>query len=211
MVLPKSFTTVTPLSKAIAMILFVLLPFAGFYVGYKYHELTSSNTPVTQNNPISTPAITSASNSTADFTTNWKTYANSDYTIKYPPSLTIVQVETYIAGNSKITLKNDAVLQKAFITIDTWKNSQNKYLQQFIFDYSNGSVSNEELYVDDVHSMEPLLGYINAGNRVLFIENKRKVYIFSLNNAYDIKTKLVTNKNAEALFNQILSTFKFTQ
>jgi putative hemolysin len=39
--LPKSLTTVTPLSKFLAGTLFILLPFLGFYLGYTYSELTT--------------------------------------------------------------------------------------------------------------------------------------------------------------------------
>src|ERR1035437_3947931 len=34
--LPEWFITVTPFSKALAMILFILLPFVGFYIGMNY-------------------------------------------------------------------------------------------------------------------------------------------------------------------------------
>ncbi len=36
--LPKSLTTVTPLSKAVAMVLFIALPFIGFYLGMQYQK-----------------------------------------------------------------------------------------------------------------------------------------------------------------------------
>ena len=38
----KQLTTVTPLSKLLAMILFILLPFLGFYLGIQYRELIYS-------------------------------------------------------------------------------------------------------------------------------------------------------------------------
>jgi len=38
MQLPKSLTTGTSLSKALAMLLFIFLPFAGFYLGIRYQE-----------------------------------------------------------------------------------------------------------------------------------------------------------------------------
>lgn len=34
----KQFTTVTPFSKALAMILFIVLPFVGFYLGIQYQK-----------------------------------------------------------------------------------------------------------------------------------------------------------------------------
>lgn len=36
--LPASLTTVTPFSKYLAMFLFILLPFIGFYMGMKFHS-----------------------------------------------------------------------------------------------------------------------------------------------------------------------------
>ncbi|NTU47026.1 hypothetical protein HGA88_05355 [Candidatus Roizmanbacteria bacterium] len=38
MKLPSTLTTATPLSKGLAMVLFILLPFVGFYLGMKYNE-----------------------------------------------------------------------------------------------------------------------------------------------------------------------------
>ncbi len=36
--LPKSLTTVTRVSKTIALIMFIALPFIGFYVGMRYQQ-----------------------------------------------------------------------------------------------------------------------------------------------------------------------------
>ena len=40
--LPTFLTTVTPLSKTLAMALFIILPFAGFYLGIQYEKLVST-------------------------------------------------------------------------------------------------------------------------------------------------------------------------
>jgi hypothetical protein len=46
----KYFTTITPLSKSLAMVMMVLLPFGGFYLGTKYNEtetmLADSSEPI---------------------------------------------------------------------------------------------------------------------------------------------------------------------
>lgn len=56
MTLPKSVTTVTPLSKYLAMALFILFPFVGFYLGIQYQKLA---TPQYSPKPyISAPQIT---------------------------------------------------------------------------------------------------------------------------------------------------------
>lgn len=39
MLLPKWATTVTPLSKAIALLIFIILPFIGFILGMKYQQM----------------------------------------------------------------------------------------------------------------------------------------------------------------------------
>ena len=43
--LPKYLTRVTPLSKALAMVFFVTLPFSGFYLGVRYQKSVSPNLP----------------------------------------------------------------------------------------------------------------------------------------------------------------------
>lgn len=48
--IPKELTTVTPLSKALAVILFITLPFIGFFLGVKYQS--SLNTPKVETIPL---------------------------------------------------------------------------------------------------------------------------------------------------------------
>lgn len=56
MQLPQSFTTITPLSKIIAIVLFVTLPFIGAYVGYKFGKSTVIPvTCVTETKPANIP------------------------------------------------------------------------------------------------------------------------------------------------------------
>lgn len=50
--LSHHFTTVTPLSKTIAFILFISLPFLGFFIGVKYGEMRAMTEE--QENHIST-------------------------------------------------------------------------------------------------------------------------------------------------------------
>jgi len=45
MKLSKTWTTVTPLSKAIALMLVIALPFIGFYFGYKFSQESKLQTP----------------------------------------------------------------------------------------------------------------------------------------------------------------------
>ncbi len=45
MSLPRSFTTVTPLSKALALILFALLPIIAFFFGMSYQQMVDGTEP----------------------------------------------------------------------------------------------------------------------------------------------------------------------
>ena len=67
MKLPKSVTTVTPFSKFIALILFIALPFGGFYAGIKYEQAVQ-----TINTPVPTPY--NVFSAAPAMTNSWKTY-----------------------------------------------------------------------------------------------------------------------------------------
>jgi hypothetical protein len=53
--LPTWLTTVTPFSKALAMFLFILFPFVGFYLGMKYQQIVPLNTTTISITPTLTP------------------------------------------------------------------------------------------------------------------------------------------------------------
>lgn len=62
MVLPRSLTTVTPFSKFLALLFFILLPFMGFFFGMAYQQKISSlpeaTSPAQYSNPSPTPTPT---------------------------------------------------------------------------------------------------------------------------------------------------------
>lgn len=93
MTLPKSLTTVTTFSKILAMILFLLLPFAGFYLGYQYRKGAYVASPIAQQTQtlILTPAPSQTLINSDNSTTNWKTlsteYHNADPNIAPPPQI----------------------------------------------------------------------------------------------------------------------------
>lgn len=95
--LPKSFTTVTPLSKTLALIIFVSVPFIGFYYGQKLKvcdicpavKLSSVNQ--IKPSPSPTMAISPGEVTITDNKNNhWGTYSN-DRGIKFnfPPNFEI--------------------------------------------------------------------------------------------------------------------------
>jgi len=58
MKLPESWTTVTPLSKSITMILFIFLPFIGFFAGMRYQQKIQDTEQLRfiQTKPANTPS-----------------------------------------------------------------------------------------------------------------------------------------------------------
>lgn len=88
MILPKELTTVTPLSKALALIMFIVLPITGFFLGMKYQSFKykSHRTEIFQNatpTPSLFPTIINQ-----DETGDWETYYNKTFkmSLKYPPT-----------------------------------------------------------------------------------------------------------------------------
>lgn len=95
--LPKSLTTITPFSKTLAMILFILLPFIGFYLGIQYSYLLNQVNKTTE--------LTIEKNSSSespDKNMNWKTYVNSEsnWQINYPNDLNVLEREASQIGPS---------------------------------------------------------------------------------------------------------------
>jgi hypothetical protein len=109
MILPKQLTTVTPLSKYLAMVLFITLPFAGFYLGMQFQQRITHGTaeeyissengtptlPTQATNNYASPKTTHASDRNriieVNNTNTWKTYTNTthNYSVQYPPGWTI--------------------------------------------------------------------------------------------------------------------------
>jgi len=81
--LPKWLATVTPFSKLLAMSLFILFPFIGFYLGMQYQKILMGNSPIASEinkSKALEPTIIQTN------TTNWKTFTSttSGYSFKYP-------------------------------------------------------------------------------------------------------------------------------
>jgi hypothetical protein len=112
MKLPKELTTVTPLSKTLALILFIVLPFIGFFIGVRYESLqkqqskmpdvsmiSQKNTIITQfptlsitptlpiqNTPVIAPteAATTVEIIPLESTLGWKDISYSGISLKVP-------------------------------------------------------------------------------------------------------------------------------
>lgn len=89
MKLPKELTTITPLSKFLAIVFFITFPLIGFVFGMRYQEMLNLARPqeIESNFSISrVPTSTPIAIPTVDpsITANWKTYITSSYLLKYP-------------------------------------------------------------------------------------------------------------------------------
>lgn len=82
MELPKELTTVTPLSRRIALVLFFLLPIIGFFVGVKYQTQTKESI----RDQINPPVVISSPTPTLSPEEPWKHYRNHEFgfAIDYP-------------------------------------------------------------------------------------------------------------------------------
>src|SRR3989344_5172551 len=97
MKLPKELTTVTPLSKYLALFLLIALPFIGFYVGFKYQEqINVSKGTEEKTTLLAAPTPTPLAIPTVDpsITANWKTYNQNKYSVRLPEKFTLVS-KTY--------------------------------------------------------------------------------------------------------------------
>jgi len=83
----EQFTTVTPLSKALAMIVFVILPFAAFFLGMSYGQQSLP--------PVTTEVITTNDNVSKVDTSSWQAYRNEElgFAFSYPSEWGEVQIK----------------------------------------------------------------------------------------------------------------------
>ncbi len=102
MQLPKYFTTVTPISKILAMIIFVSLPFLGFYFGQKFKvcDICPVNNSKIQPQVLTvtpTSNITSGKVAITDNNNRWGTYVNErGIKFSFPPGYEIGYTGTNI-------------------------------------------------------------------------------------------------------------------
>ncbi|MEK7573362.1 MAG: PsbP-related protein [Patescibacteria group bacterium] len=206
MTLPRSLTTVTTFSKILALFLFILLPFAGFYVGYKYRAGTYVPTPINLYNPTSVPTPT------IDMT-NWKTYTNNKlgFSIKYPQDFRIENNKQTIQFYSKdfISPKGEygEIIKGGVITVTVFQTSNN--LSKQIEGYKNNKNFNQ--------FQQTRLGGVEAW-RFLFqlipgYGFEPKIIAVNSGKEYDARASFAKDdkEKINKIFDQMLSTFKYTQ
>lgn len=233
MALPKSLTTVTTFSKAIALFLFILLPFAGFYAGYKYRAGTYVAIPIVQNNPTPIPSPYPTSAGQIIDTSTWKTYTDTalGFSFKYPEKLTLKENNTNIVldnykeidynpkespfrGNEVENISITIIISKDLIDS---KITLENYLDKKYPVNKVGAPS----YQDQKNKLKIItlgggkgllsergMSYENL-SRMFWIKKESQIIIFTAYGSGETGTR--PSKIAEITFDQIISTLKFTQ
>ena len=195
----KFFTTITPFSKALALIMLVIFPIVGFWLGIKYDESKNNNFSI------------------------WKTYTDQrGFSFQYPSDKVTIVKEN---GGYIFNIIND----KNQMTI--LGSDEFEYLRSFknLNDFINNNCLDKKgnFYFCTKPIPGPIQGslqydIVNSDSnetRTIFQHNGifYNIHIIDFDrNAFDYKTHQYINSNktidlsVKQIYNQILSTFKFT-
>ena len=208
--------TVTAFSKLLALSLFIILPFLGFYLGMQYQQKVTVVTPIAlevQKIPTPTPTLID--------TTNWKIYTNTvaGYSLKYPSGWQLLTNANNYPTN--IILESPDYLENspwtgARIELSAYGTTTSTNVKDVLnAEVESGSLSAyknyKELQINGVKAIQYDITFLDnngllfTSTDVSFIENKR-MYTFSLSYYPSIEPK---NKYL-ATFQNIISTFRLT-
>lgn len=204
---PKTnpFTTVTPFSKVLALVLFIALPFVGFWLGIKYQSLSNVSSP-------SSPAINSSKPQAlvtprpSDETVGWKTYVSTlyKYSLSYPSNysisscrncfdLSVADFITLTPPGSSVNAGGFGYIIVEVVHPATKQTQINLTVGNGIKAYAN--VSNNGSYEEKMVSIPIKDGVINIS--------------VSGGDSPLNRGKKITDLESYKVFDQILSTFKF--
>lgn len=215
--MPASLTTVTTFSKIIAMVLFILLPFGGFYFGMTYQQRISSATQVYSPTHAINPKLTFTQQPTSttsaqpsDGTTNWKTYTNPKFgfQLKSPENTQVNEksdgVDIIVEPGVSMSVGSGALFR-----VEVINNSQNLSLEDVHKAYVHYACNTEnggkcERVTINGYGALKASGFVTiVGNEAYYIQ--KGVNVFRLTWQYN-----GDDKRQIEIGSQILSTFKFT-
>ena len=198
MKLPKELITVTPLSKVLASILFIALPFIGFSLGMQYQQTLNQ----VKQSQITTNARINLPTPTPDPTANWKTYTgvNIKISFKVPVGWLVQERDGDIYDGKKInTTINiyDPKNKMSLSIVENFRGSPGGVNQVRVNDIEIGGVKTKKYYSaeDTGVDTEPIQFQIPLDT------NGKEYFIVA-----DIR-----DNEADKIFDQILSTFKLTE
>jgi hypothetical protein len=203
MALPKELTTVTPISKRLALFMFFMMPIVGFFVGIRYKERMDllDKQLVEQSLPIQRAPTPSPIPPTD--TSNWKTYVNSSYkySIQFPDTYYAStqseksKVQLGIDSNVCITEKYSEICDVDINIVSTKGSSLEEWIKgnKIPLLTKEGKVVNP---TNTIFNNYPAMVIQNDTNVAYYIQHGNYIYYLSSG-----------LKNERS---QILSTFKFT-
>ena len=155
--LPKWLTTITPFSKYLAMSLFIVLPFVGFYLGMQYQSKTSTNDEVS----IAPVSFTQPSGKVA-----------------YRQGGTVLETGNVWTSNADGTDKKQITKSKNVDKIYNW-SPDNKYLLAefgiskgfFVVDVASGKEMNIPIIIDNQNYIDSNLVWVDDKNIAYAVGN----------------------------------------
>jgi len=244
MSIPKELTTVTSVSKILAAVIFIIFPFAGFYIGQIYEQQftqyledrTSLDQYIVNPSPVKKQDISTA---------NWKTYTyNRDkrlgYSLQYPDNMYIHEVSDFYADISNFradVFRGDVIPDPKYdkgrfvININEFQfkeTSVSQWLDKWQENYRRtGSqpappVLLGTVTIDGAQAIKTVNPITTSlGGKVISYYFTREIettfesgLVFKSNALYQIDFQYgskMENPKLRTVFDQILSTFHFTQ
>jgi len=190
----------------IAVIIIAVLAIAGFFV---YRFLSPSHCEKCGANQTADVPVQSS-----QATEGWKTYTNSEYgfEIKYPQNMSFNEDQTGIRFFSTELYKKeggDAYYPTIYISEDKVKTSVKDFINTVFADLKNGSIKETIINNYKVWQFTTDFNDVERKGVFTFFQNKPDVTVevsYNSYNTYDVNT----NNTYEGIYNQMLSTFKFT-
>ena len=217
MTLPKELTTITPTSKYLAMLLLLSLPFVGFLLGLKYQqqfiEYLESRANVDQyilkTQPTATQSASTASPAPNGDKANWKTYTfqYAPLSFRYPSQLLLEEENpNYPPQFRGLILKtNESSLRIHPLQGPIGYESSDIYSEPLLINGKQLVINGQPVEKDR------LVSRIDKEQSYLIIlpyPNKNQG-IFSVFITYEFIGGKINQEDSK-LFDQILSTFKFS-
>lgn len=173
-----------------------------------FNQILSTFTFLDQNQPIPTTQSLD--------TSNWKTYTNSEYkfTLKYPPEWIGTEVNTEEVRFFKNLYLNNQSGTKTYISVTVKTNPNNQNLKEWLIAQNLISAN----YSEDFHTQidETTIANIKGLKITTPVNGGQETYYLPMNRnviqiTYIFKGQSLAEYNELVnIFNQILSTFKFT-